>query len=136
MLQGEAHELVRVHCAWCWSWAVHVARTAITFLNLPLVPFSICAQETCTQTLQGPYLHAASYPAWDAVVVSHRKANDEHIMLVQVRGRAFLVAPQGSGSTNGCMLERQCYGSSTHVAHATLPALLPHLPRWPPSPST
>lgn len=40
-------------------------------------------EETCADVLSGPYLHHAAVPQWGAVIAAHRKANDEHVMLVQ-----------------------------------------------------
>ena len=44
-------------------------------------------QDGCTPLLKGPYLHVASVPQWGpALVVSHRKANDDHIRVLQLGG--------------------------------------------------
>lgn len=43
-------------------------------------------QEGSTGPLQGPYLHCAGVAPWHAYLVAHRKAVDEHIMLLQLPG--------------------------------------------------
>lgn len=51
--------------------------------------FVSLAQAECAGTLQGPYLHCAAVEPWGAAIMAHRKANDDHIQLVQVRGVCF-----------------------------------------------
>lgn len=47
---------------------------------------SFHVQEGSTGPLQGPYLHCAGVAPWHAYLVAHRKAVDEHIMLLQLPG--------------------------------------------------
>ena len=41
-------------------------------------------QEGSTSLLQGPYLHCSGVPAWGAYAAMHRKANDNHLQLLEV----------------------------------------------------
>ncbi|KAJ9509805.1 hypothetical protein QJQ45_011594 [Haematococcus lacustris] len=48
---------------------------------LSLLPQAI--EETSTPHFDGPYLHCCAVPAWSLLVMAHRKAMDDHIMLLQ-----------------------------------------------------
>ncbi|KAL6765830.1 hypothetical protein V8C86DRAFT_3021642, partial [Haematococcus lacustris] len=48
---------------------------------LSLLPQAI--EESSTPHFDGPYLHCCAVPAWSLLVMAHRKAMDDHIMLLQ-----------------------------------------------------
>eukprot|EP00983_Pelagomonas_calceolata_P099025 1158414-Pelagomonas_calceolata.AAC.4 len=48
----------------------------------------LAVQPDSTGTLQGPYLQCTAVGQWEATVLAHRKANDDHIQLVQGHTKA------------------------------------------------
>lgn len=56
------------------------------YLPCPSPASPLSMQEGSTGPLQGPYLHCAGVAPWHAYLVAHRKAVDEHIMLLQLPG--------------------------------------------------
>lgn len=78
-------------------------------------------QADSTQLLQGPYLHLAAVPQWGpACIVSHRKAADEHVQVLQLGGGGF-----GSGAAaadpTAPPLEVLVTGDTTRIALPSAP---------------
>ena len=79
-------------------------------------PHSLPLQEGRTPRLQGPYLHMAVVPQWGpACIVSHRKANDDHIRVVQLGGE------EGTDGEEGPPLEVMVTGDNTRIALPSAP---------------
>ncbi|KAF5838366.1 hypothetical protein DUNSADRAFT_2976 [Dunaliella salina] len=74
----------------------------------------VAVEPESTGTLQGPYLQCAAVGQWEAAVLAHRKANDDHIQLVQYAPEAQqyfvtqddirLALPSGPGGEDNYVL--------------------------------
>ena len=79
-------------------------------------------QDGCTPLLEGPYLHVASVPQWGpALVVSHRKANDDHIRVLQLGGGGEDGGGGGQEEAPRPPLEVMVTGENTRIALPNAP---------------
>lgn len=64
------------------QWAMWDIEAGADPEDLQLVEFIAPAVNAdATAEISGPYTHVARVPAWDAAVIAHRKASDDHIRL-------------------------------------------------------